>query len=107
MATVRKPKSASKALQVTFKDGTVIQRNTATETFVDVIRYFGPKEVSELSEFMIEGLPLVVPHKDYRMQLSKIDDNWFVSTHMSTAGKKRLLEKIAKRLDKDIAVQLI
>ena len=104
MERQRKPKSPSKALVVRLGN-TVIKEPTATETFVAVIKEIGPSVVANLPE--VEGLPLVVPRKDYRMQLSKIDEYWYVCTHMSTANKKSLLERIASKLGLAIEIELV
>lgn len=106
MEKQRKPKAPSKALVVRLGD-TVINEPTATETFVSAIKLIGPSIVANIPEIKVEGLPLVVSHKDYRMQLSKVDENWFVCTHMSTANKKSMLERIAKKLELEIHVDLI
>ena len=106
MERQRKPKSPSKALVVRLGN-TVIKDPTATETFVAVIKEIGPSVVANLPEIKVEGLPLVVPRKDYRMQLSKIDEYWYVCTHMSTANKKSLLERIASKLGLAIEIELV
>ena len=106
MEKQRKPKAPSKALVVRLGN-TVIQESTATETFVAVIKEIGPSKVANIPEIKVEGLPLVVPHKDYRMQLSKIDEYWYVCTHMSTANKKSLLERVANKLGLETEVDLV
>ena len=106
MEKQRKPKAPSKALVVRLRN-TVIQESTATETFVAVIKEIGPSKVANIPEIKVEGLPLVVPHKDYRMQLSKIDEYWYVCTDMSTANKKSLLERVANKLELEIEVDLV
>lgn len=104
---VKKPKSTPKLLKVVFEDGSDVYEKTATETYVKAIQILGPYEISKIEKIKVEGLPLVVTHKDYRMQLCKVDDNWYVATHMATDAKKRMLEKVAKALGKEIVVTLI
>ena len=106
MEKQRKPKSPSKALVVRLGNS-VIHESTATETFVAVIKEIGPSKVANIPEIRVEGLPLVVSHKDYRMQLSKIDEYWYVCTHMSTANKKSLLERIANKLGLEIKIEMV
>jgi len=106
MEKQRKTKAPSKALVVRL-GGLTIKESTATETFVPVIKEIGPSKVANIPEIKVEGLPLVVSHKDYRMQLSKIDENWFVCTHMSTANKKSMIERIANKLGIKIEVDLV
>ncbi len=103
----KKTKSAPKLLKVTLGDGSVIQEKTATETYVEAIRLLGPLEISKIKEIKVEGLPLVVANKDYRMQLSSVDEGWYVATHMATDAKKRMLEKVAKALGENIQVEII
>lgn len=86
---------------------TVIKEPAATETFVAVIKEIGPSTVANIPDIKVEGLPLVVSHKDYRMQLNKIDEYWYVCTHMSTANKKSLLERIAGKLGLAIEIELV
>ena len=106
MEKQRTPKSPSKSLVVRLGN-TEIKESTATATFVAVIKEIGPSVVANIPEIKVEGLPLVVSRKDYRMQLSKIDEYWYVCTHMSTANKKSLLERIANKLGLEIEVDLI
>ena len=106
MEKQRKPKSPSKSLVVRLGN-TEIKESTATATFVAVIKEIGPSVVANIPEIKVEGLPLVVSRKDYRMQLSKIDEYRYVCTHMSTANKKSLLERIANKLGLEIEVDLI
>ena len=106
MERKRNPKAPSKALVVRLGNAE-IKESTATATFVAVIKEIGPSVVANIPDIKVEGLPLVVSRKDYRMQLSKIDEHWYVCTHMPTANKKSLLERIANKLGLEIEVDLI
>ena len=102
----RKKKSPAKVLRVTIK-GKQIQEKNSTETFLACIKMFGAEKVASLPEFLIEGLPLVVPNKDYRLQMRQLDKHWFVCTHMPTINKKGLLDRIAKRLGIKIKIEIL
>lgn len=103
---VRKKKSPALLLRVTI-DGMEIQEKNSTETFLACIKKFGAEKVASLSGIHIRRIPLVVRDDDYRLQMRKIDDNWFVCTHMPTIRKKWFLEKIAKELGVSINVELL
>lgn len=102
----RKKKSLAKVLRVTINRQQIQEKNS-TETFLASIKKFGPDKVAALSDFRLEGLPLVVPTKDFRLQMRQLDTHWFVCTHMSTKSKKRLLERIAKQLGIKIKVEIL
>ncbi len=102
----RKKKSPAQVLRVIIK-GKSIQEKNSTETFLSCIKEMGPEKVAALPEILVEGFPLVVPSKDYRMQLRQLDKNWFVCTHMSTKSKKSFLERIAKQLRIKIKVEIL
>lgn len=98
-------KAPSKSIKVHI-DGKIIKKKNATETFIAVINYLGPEKVAQLVSIRADGLPLVVPKKDYRLQLKELDSNYFVSTHMPTTYKKRMLERIGEALNVKIVVDI-
>lgn len=102
---VRKKKSPALSLRVTINRKKIQEKN-ATETFLSAIKALGPEQVANLQDVRIEGFPLVVSSMDCRMQMKQLGKDWFVCTHMSTLVKKSLLEKIAKRLDVKIKVEI-
>ena len=103
---VRKKKSPAFKLRVTIRRK-VIEEKNATETFLSAIRALGPEQIARLEDIHIEGLPLVVASKDYRMQMNQLGDGWFVCTHMPTKSKKAFLERIAKQLNVKIKVEML
>ena len=105
MNKIRKRKSPAKIMEVII-DGEIIREKNSTETFLSVLRILGVEKIASIKDIRVEGLPLVVPSKDWRMQMKKLDDEWYVCTHMSTLGKKRLLELLAQKLGVDICVKL-
>ena len=83
----RKKKSPAQVLRVTISRKQIQEKNS-TETFLACIKKFGAERVAALSNILVEGLPLVVPTKDYRLQMRQLDKQWFVCTHMPTKSKK-------------------
>ena len=102
---VRKKKSPALTLRVTIKKK-VIQEKNATETFLSAIQAMGPEQIASMFDLCIEGKPLVVSSNDYRMQMRQLGKDWFVCTHMPTKSKKSFLERIAKRLNIKIKVEM-
>lgn len=103
--SIRKTKSPAKILEVKI-NGKLVKEKNSTETFLSVLRILDPKKIAEMKDVKIEGLPLVVSSKDYRMQLSALDNHWYACTHMPTKSKKNLLERIAKLLDVKLKVEM-
>ena len=101
----RKVKSPAKVMVVKI-NGRTVQEKNSTETFLSVLRILGPHRIAEMKDVRVEGLPLVVSSKDYRMQLSVIDNHWYACTHMPTLSKKRLLELLAQKLKVNILVTI-
>ena len=102
----RKKKSPAQVLRVII-NRKLIQEKNSTETFLACIRIFGAEKVATLPNNHVEGLPLVVPTKDYRLQMRQLDKRWFVCTHMPTKSKKSFLERIAKQLDIKIKIEIL
>jgi len=102
---VKRVKSPAKVLRVTIK-GKCVQEKNSTETFLTCIKMLGAEKIASLQNIKTGGLPLVVSSKDNRLQMKPLDNKWFVCTHMSTKGKKSLLEQIAKLLDVKLKVEM-
>ena len=60
----RKKKSPAQVLRVTIHRKHIQEKNS-TETFLACIKKFGVEKVAALPNIHVEGLPLVVPTKDY------------------------------------------
>lgn len=103
---IRKKKSPSQKLRVTI-GRKVIQEKNATETFLSTLNALGPDMITAMNDIRIDGLPLVVTSTDNRRQMRKLGERWFVCTHMPTKIKKVFLERIAKRINVKIKVELI
>ena len=103
---VRKTKSPAKVLRVTV-NGVCVQKFNSTETFLACLKVFGPEKVASLSDVRVGGLPLVVSFKDNRLQMRQLERDWFACTHMSTIDKKKLLERIAEKLNLSIKIEIL
>ena len=102
---LKKKKSPAKALHVVI-NSKVIEGEKATEVFVNAIKKIGPKKIAELTNFTVDKLPLIVQEKDNRKQMNSLGKQGFVCTHLSTIGKKILLERIAHSLNLNIKVEV-
>jgi hypothetical protein len=102
----RKKKSPAQVLRVTINRKQIQEKNS-TETFLACIKKLGAERVAALPNVKVEGLPLVVPNKDYRLQMRQLDKHWFVCTHMPTKSKKSFLERVAKQLGIKIKVEIL
>ena len=98
-------KSPAQVLRVTIK-GKCIQERNSTETFLACINMLGAEKIASLQNIRTGGLPLVVSSKDNRLQMKPLNGKWFVCTHMSTKGKKSLLEQIAKQMGINMKVEI-
>ena len=102
----KRVKSPAQVLRVTIK-GKRVQEKNSTETFLTCIKMLGAEKIASLQNIQTGGLPLVVSSKDNRLQMKPLDNKWFVCTHMSTKGKKSLLEQISKQLRIKMEVEIL
>lgn len=86
--------------------GKTIDGNKATDVFVNSIKKIGPAKIADLNKYTVDGLPLIVPERDNRKQMNSLGKQGYVCTHLSTIGKKSLLERIGKTLNIKIAVEI-
>lgn len=105
MSFERKKKSPALIMIVNVAGKRVKEKNS-TETFLSVLRILGPETIASMKDVKVDGLPLIVTNKDYRLQMKKLDDNYYVCTHMPTSYKKSLLERLAKRMNVVIHIVL-
>lgn len=103
---IQKPTIASPTkLRVLFPDGERIEKDTATDTFVETIQKIGIDKVRELG-IRIYGTPLIDSRLHGNTQQRRVN-GWYICTHSSTAGKKTFLDKIAQTLRIHIKVEII
>ena len=103
----KKMKASAKRIRVSFNSGLVIEERKSTDTYIKTLKEIGLLRIFKLNGFTVDGLPLIVKKKDSRKQLRKVDGSWYVSTHMCTDAKKRLIERIAKELKVKLTVVYI
>ncbi len=101
----KRKKSPAKKLKVTIK-GKMVKGEKATDVFVNAIKMIGPTRISVLNKYTLDGLPLIVPKRDNRKQMNSLGKYGFVCTHLSTIGKKSLLERIGQTLNIKIKVEI-
>lgn len=93
-------------LKVTFPDGIVICKNTANETFVDVINHIGPQKVAQLG-FTVSNKPMMSKEQleGCRYLQHSLNDGWWVIAPTATVSKRKLLEKISYELSISFMVE--
>jgi len=87
-------------------NGQQIQRNTAADTFVDVLKTIGFERVANLNK-KLSGIPLICKNPPTGYQTTKQSDPWFISTHSSTRNMKQLLEEIGRDIKEPIQVKIL
>jgi len=92
-------------LRITLSNGRVIQRPTAVAAMVDAIERFGVENVKAL-DLHVCGVPLVGTEKSEKYSQASLG-KFLVCTHTSTIDKKKMLDKIGKKLGQDIQVEII
>ncbi len=103
---LKRKKSPAKTLKVIIKNKAV-EGNKATDVFVNAIKMIGPARIAELNKYTVDGLPLIVSQRDNRKQMNSLGKQGYVCTHLSTIGKKSLLERIGQSLNMKIIVDVI
>lgn len=95
-------------LRVTMPDGIVIERKSAKDTFIDVIKIIGVNKVRPLG-LKFCRVPIISNTRDAKYGKAQFDvgGGWLILTHSSTADKKKQLDKIAKSLSLNIKVEII
>ena len=92
-------------LRITLANGRVIQRPTAAAAMADAIEKFGVDHVKAL-DLHVCGVPLVGTEKSKKYNQTNLG-KWLVCTHSSTIEKKKLLEKMGKKLGQEMQVEII
>ncbi|MBK1886297.1 MULTISPECIES: hypothetical protein [unclassified Marinobacter] len=98
-------KGARTALRVTLANGCVIQSNTAAQTMADTIEYFGVENVRAL-QFTVNGIELVSTSKHPKYGQTRVG-NFFICTHSNTESKKKMLERLAIKLNRPLTVEVV
>jgi len=98
-------KGAKTNLRITLANGRVIQRPTAVAAMIDAVEKFGVDQVKAL-DLHVCGVPFVGTEKSEKYNQTNLG-KWLVCTHSSTIDKKKLLEKIGKKLGQEMQVEII
>lgn len=105
------PKGPKTNLRITLANGRVIQRPTAAAAMVDAIEMLGVEQVIALG-LRASDVPLIgskISEKKHCRKGQKKLGQWLVCTHShsNTIDKKKLLEKIGKKLGQEIQIEVI
>lgn len=98
-------KGAPTAIKVVLENGCVIQSNTAAQTMADTIEYFGVEHVRDL-QIMINGIELVSMFKHSKYGQTRVG-KFYVCTHSNNNNKKKMLEQLAKKLNRPLTVKIL
>lgn len=95
-------------LRVTMPDGTIVERKSAKDTFVEVIDRIGIDRVRQIGLKFCK-IPLVSNTLDEKYGKAQVSvrNGWLILTHSSTSEKKKQLEKIAKATHLNLKVEII
>jgi negative regulator of replication initiation len=71
----------------------------------DTIEYFGVEDVRAL-QFTVNGIELVSTSKHPKYDQAQVG-KFFVCTHSNTESKKKMLERLAIRLNRPLTVEVV
>lgn len=100
-------KSSKTILFIEFDDGTQINNPVAAKSFVAAIEKIGIEKVESLGISGIMGIPLITMRKSTRTKQQHRLGNYYILTHSSTKGKKKLLDKIKIALNVNMEVRIV
>jgi hypothetical protein len=101
-------REAKTKLRVTFPDeNLVIEKNTASATFIEAIQHMDLWYVM-ITGIVLHGSPVVSRRMSVKYPKESTPINgFFVTHHGDNNAKKKVLEEIAERLEKRIAVEMV
>lgn len=96
-------------IKVKFPDGTIIEKDNGTETFVEVIKVIGVEKVyaldlTALKYPLITDYRIMDKHPDVKKNQKPIGDYWILYG-MHNKVKRQLLRKISSRLGVGLKVE--
>ena len=99
---------ASQSFKVTLRDGTVICRNKAKDTYIDTLESIGPDNIKDF-EMTINGRPFFdhIPHPKYTNQSYLLSNKTWVNTNMTTEKKVAIINEISKKYGLGIKAELV
>ena len=92
-------------LRVTIDGRDVIERKHGIDTFLDVIKEVGIKDVKDL-EMTANSIDFISTSEDPKREQRPLGEYYIVSG-LSTVQKKEILDEIARRLEVDLKVELV
>jgi hypothetical protein len=93
-------------LRVTFPDGTVLQEQQASDTLALALQRLDLSPVEALGIY-VRNLPLVGNARGDSYASQTEIGGKFVCHHMENVPKKKILERVAKRLSEPIQVEIV
>jgi len=101
-------REAKTKLRVTFPDeNLVIEKNTASATFIEAVQHMDLWYVM-VTGIVLHGTPVVSRRMSVKYPKESAPINGFyVTYHGDNNAKKKVLEEIAERLEKRIAVEIV
>ena len=101
----RKHLTRNPGLLVTMSDREIINHKASATTFAEAIEKLEIERVRNL-ELIVSGIPLISTsnHPTYSQRKS---GRYYIMTNTSTKEKKRLLDRIASRLDVQLQVEIV
>lgn len=104
----RTKKVPKTGLCVILPNGDLIQENNACDTLVEAVKAAGVANVRGLN-LVKDHIPLISNTIDskYGKAQKPVGGGWYVNTHSSTLGKKKILEKISKGLKLGWVVEIV
>ena len=98
-------KAGPTVLKVTFPDGEVICRATATGTFIESLRKVGFEKAAALG--LKKGEHPLISTQQHKPNWKDTRDGFFVRAPGATEGKKKLLVKVSSKLNLRLRVETI
>lgn len=96
------------ALRVTLEDGTVLQKENASDTFIAFVEHIGISKVKSL-DIKMYGRHIIdsTPHPRYPKQCKELSDGEYLMVLSTTERKAQIINSIAKYYGLSIKAELI
>ena len=101
----RQSKSNQTHLRVFLRSRTIEHRH-AKDTFVEVLKMLGFKQVAALGK-TVRGCQLVAQSAGSDLYQQEQHDGWYITVHSSTKEKRNMLHEIAALLEEPIKIEVV
>ncbi len=95
-------------IRVTFPDKHVSYHNRVSDTFVDVIKYAGVKNVEQMG-FMLLGMNIISrrlsKNEKYKKYQREIEPGFYVCTYCNTERRLKILNEINRKLKLNLVIE--